>query len=87
MLTIGSDCRIADLNKELAEGTPSKARIMVAPELWPATVILLGLPPKAATLFLKNCKALTTSLSARLVFPLGAKKPSYKSMRKPQILS
>ena len=68
---------MADLNSDDADGVASKALTMFAPLLWPARVILEALPPKAGTTFCKNFMALTTSLTAKLVAPLGAIKPSW----------
>lgn len=76
-LTIGSDCKMAERNSDEAEGTASNARIMLAPLLWPARVILEALPPNDGTTLFKNLRELTTSFTARLVVPLGAMKPSY----------
>ena len=73
---MGSDWRIADLKRDDADGTARSALIMLAPLLWPARVILELLPPKAGTTFFKNCIALTRSLTARFVPPLGAINPS-----------
>lgn len=64
---------MAELNKVLADGVPSRVRIILAPELCPATVIFEGLPPNEAMLFFTNFNALTTSLGPRLVLPFGAK--------------
>ena len=52
------------------------ALTIVAPELWPAIVILDADPPIMGTPSLRTFKALMTSLTARLVSPLGAMKPS-----------
>lgn len=49
---------------------------MVPPELWPAIVILDADPPILGTPAFRNFKALMTSLTAKLVSPLGAMKPS-----------
>ena len=73
---MGSDCKITERKRELAEGAESMARIMLAPELWPARVTLEALPPNDGATRLMNSKALETSLTARFVFPLGAKNPS-----------
>ena len=77
MLTMGSDCRIPDTNNDEADGVASRARIMFAPELWPATVILPAFPPKLGTTFCRNFRPVMTSLRARLALPFGAKRPSY----------
>jgi len=74
---MGSDCSIADLNSEEADGTASNALIMLAPLLWPAREILEAPPPNAGTTFFKKFIALTRSLTARLVVPSGAMNPSY----------
>ena len=75
-LTIGSECIIADLNLEDAEGTASNARTMFAPLLCPEMVILEGCPPKDGATVCRNDSAFITSLTARLVLPSGAMKPS-----------
>ena len=67
---------MADLNRELAEGTASNALIMLAPLLWPASVIVV-VPPKADATFFTNFIAFMMSLTARFVLPSGAMKPSY----------
>jgi hypothetical protein len=74
--TIGSDCNMADWNKDVADGTASRVLIMLAPLLCPAMVILELEPPKDGMTVRKNDKAVTTSLTARFVGPPGAMKPS-----------
>lgn len=71
-----SDCTIADLNRDEADGVASNALIMVAPALWPARVICEASPPKLGRTFCKNFKEFMVSVTARLVLPLGGKKPS-----------
>lgn len=66
-LTIVSDCKIADLKSEAADGVPKSALIALAPLLWPARVILDGLPPNEGRTVRKNLSAVTVSLSPRLV--------------------
>ena len=75
-LTIGSDCKIPETKSEEAEGVARRARIMFAPELCPARVILLGFPPKLGRTFCRNWRLVITSLRPRLVFPFGARRPS-----------
>lgn len=78
-LTIGSDWRMADWNREDAEGIASMPRIMFAPELWPASVILEVLPPKLGRTFFKKFNEVMMSLAAKFVCPLGAMSPSCNS--------
>jgi len=67
---------MADWNKDEADGTASNALIIVPPLLCPARVIFEGLPPKDGRTVRKNERAVTTSLTARLVVPSGDNKPS-----------
>jgi hypothetical protein len=43
-----------DWNKDDADGTASKALIILPPLLWPATVIFDEEPPKLGATFCKN---------------------------------
>lgn len=52
--TMGSDWRMADWNRDDADGTASSALIMLAPLLCPATVILDTDPPKLGMTLPKN---------------------------------
>ena len=45
---------MADWNKDDADGTASRALIILAPLLGPTTVILEEEPPKLGTTFCKN---------------------------------
>lgn len=67
---------IADRKYEEAEGAASKARIIDAPALCPATVTREVSPPNAGNTVLRNLSELTTSLTARFVLPEGDKKPN-----------
>lgn len=69
---------MAEWNREEADGTASRARIMLAPLLCPATVILDADPPKAGTVLAKNWRAVTMSFRPRLVVPSGPRKPNYE---------
>ena len=79
-LTIGSDCRMAETKYFEAEGVASKARIMPAPLLWPASVIFEELAPKEEAIDPRKSSALMTSVTARFVLPSGDKNPSYKQL-------
>jgi len=50
--------------------------MIVAPLLWPASVILEEQPPKEGTILCKKLRAVTISLAARLLWPVGGRKPS-----------
>lgn len=69
---------MAEWNVEEADGVASNALTMLAPELWPAIVILEEEPPKLGTTFCKNFNAFIVSFTALLVMlPSGDMKPSY----------
>ena len=76
MLTIGSDCKIPDLKRDEVDGAARSDLINVAPLLCPASVIFEEQPPKEGITRCRKFRAVTTSLTPRLVWPLGARKPS-----------
>lgn len=67
---------MADLKSDEAEGTARRARTIWAPELCPAMEILDALPPKEGPTVCKNLSPVTTSFTARFVWPLGAMNPN-----------
>lgn len=73
---MGSDCRMADWKRDDAEGIASIPRIILAPELCPARVILDVLPPKLGSTFWRKLSDVMMSLMAKLVSLLGAISPS-----------
>jgi hypothetical protein len=66
---------MAWLNNDDADGTASKALIILAPELCPASVIFEALPPKLGATFCRNFNDVIMSLTARFVAPDGAMNP------------
>jgi len=77
-MLMGSEWSAAERKREEADGAARRARTSVPPELWPAIVTLEGLPPNDGAARLMNSRAFTESFTARLVFPLGARNPSYR---------
>jgi len=76
VLTIGSDCKIPYLKRDEVDGAARSDLINEAPLLCPPSVIFEGLPPKEGITCPRKFRAVTRSLTARLVWPLGARKPS-----------